>query len=206
MRPWFRTAILVLTFCLGGGARASAREPHEWPTNLDLLRAALVEAVGQLVAGLPDSAKRVAVTVPPDLAVMRSQLVRSAVVQALLQRGVVVELERPGTMAIEVSVRRMDVTITKTLRPWFVGRRWAHREAYVSLTAVFDASRGLTVGAADGEGRASDAVPVSALAWCTGPAELGLAPELPESSWTRLAEPMVVMASVAAVIYLFFTQ
>jgi len=206
MMSRLRAAVPMVVVCLLGGTAAEGRKAYEWPSNLDLLREALGDAVGGLVAGLPDSVERTAVSVQPDQTAVRAQLVRSALVQTHLKRGVVVLSDRAAGSAIEIAIRGLDVTIPATRRSWLVGPRWAIREAHVALTASLRTSYGMTVWAADSERRTSDSVPVSALPWCAGPPELGLAPEVPETPQARIAEPVLIMSSVAAVIYLFFTQ
>jgi len=200
-------AFLVAMVLVVGQSAAGARRPDEWPTNLDLLRAALAEATEKLLAAAPDSFDRVAVSVKPDTGSMsRRQFVRAAVQEALLVRRVVVLADSTDAALLEVTVRRLSVSVPATHRRWLVGRRMAHREAKVALAATLRTRAGLTVWATDAEANADDWVPVSALAWAEGPAALGLAPMVGQEFWVRIAEPILVMSSVGAVIYLFFTQ
>jgi len=198
---------LAATAAALGAARAGAREAYEYPTNFELLRGALVEATKALLATLPDSVSRAKLVVAAEApASLRAQLVGSAVGAALVERHVAVCGDCAGRSVLEARVGRMGVAVPATRRAWPLGRRWADRQAVVVLSATLRDERGLVIWTADGEGRSADRLPVSALAWAAGPGELGLAPELDESAWLRAVEPLIVMSSVGAAIYLFFTQ
>ena len=173
-----------------------------WPTNLELLHAAVREAVESLPAGLPDSVAVVAVTVEPP----EATIVRVALQDALLAHGVRVTADPTGSPRVHVSVARMQVTIADARRRWLVGARRLQRNAGVQTSAALRTGDGLTVWQVSAGAERDDWIPASALAEANGPVALGCALEAPEEPWGLLVEPVIVMSSVAAVLYLFFTK
>jgi len=169
--------------------------------NVELACGALRHAADELVVALPDSVRCVTVSVTPPSATMA----RVAVEAALMERGVTVSAA--GDVArLNVAVRRVAVTVPAIHRRLLVGGRHAERRAEAALTAHLATPGGLTVWTAEAQATGSDNVPAAALSWTDGPAAYGCSPAVPGERWMQVAEPAIVMGSVAAILYLFFTQ
>ena len=78
--------------------------------------------------------------------------------------------------------------------------------AQVELMGIVRDSSGVARATAESDAVVSDEVTVRELELAKGPADMGLDPGLPPTSWARWAEPVVITASVGVVLYLFFTK
>ena len=196
-RAWLAALLIVV-----GAESAGAANQEQWPTHLELLQGAVHDAAAGLTAGLADSVGLVAVAVHPS----EATLVHVAVQNALLARRRRVTAEMTGSPCLHVTVERLEVTIPEGRRRWLVGARRLHRRARVEVSAELQTGDGLTVWQARADAARDDWVPESTLALLEGPAAYGCAPAAPAERWVRLVEPVIVMSSVAAVLYLFFTK
>jgi hypothetical protein len=183
---------MVALLALVGSARG-----EQIGSNIEVLLAAAKSATDSILIAAPRA----------DRATIRAGgVARTAVQERLLAKGLEVVDHAGDRRVLKIVVVDAMVTILETERRWFVGPRMARRVARVELSAKLHDGTGLTVWAGDAVAEADDWVPVSALETLAGPASSGCAPALPEEGWVRVAEPALVMASVAAVLYLFFSK
>ena len=181
----------------------AAADPVVWPTNLHLLQQGLAQAATEAVAAMPDTIRRVRVSVDPA----ENTVATSSVVQALLDSGREVVVPDDSTAThLRIHVAQAAVTIPDTERMWLVGRRIAHRRADIELQTVLFRRDSIAIWTLQTQAVTEDRVPVSALPVVKGPAGLNLDPAVPDERWQRYAEPALVSGVIAAVLYLFFTK
>ena len=198
-----RAFALILGWMIATGSVNAADSSGTYRSNMAVLETAIDRAVLDLLTSLPGSLERVGLIV----AGRGSTLVRSAIAESLLVRGVSFTGSSGtfGIPTIEVRVRDFGIAVRQTGRAWLVGPRMIHREAVVLLSATVSTDS-VVSWSGDSKGESGDWIPVSAAPLAKGPAKYGLDPVLPGDPLTKVIEPAIVTGTIAAILYLFFTK
>ncbi len=129
--------------------------------------------------------------------------IRTAVVSALLERGVRVQSANVATESLElrVTLDRIDAAVTDTRRKMFFGSREVLRRVDVTLGFELSDDNAILVG--DTASAYSEVwIPEHALRANANEAELSV----PVDIAVRVAEMVVIGGAVATVLFLFFTK
>jgi hypothetical protein len=190
--------ILLAAVCLGGG----------YPTNLDLVEAAVEEACSSLAETIAQQGIDT-FTIEIEGEHPANWLVEQTIEAVLTGRGLTVTAGREGTSNSILSIRPMDLAVRygNTSRSWIFGKKRVERIAICELSSTLVDSEGTIIVSIRSGAEDSDLVPVSELDVLEGAEDWNWLSEGEISGdGGGILEPLVVTGVVASLIYLFYSS
>jgi len=188
---------------------------QEPPTNLDLLKEAVEEAV------LAATDKLFETEVPESTTVIVASgaehkanwLVEDVLLHDLVGRGL--RVRRSGktaaldTASLELSFRIIDISVgyPSQARRWGLGRVWVQREVATNLTfELVDLSSGQVKWIQDAEASRTDWFRHSRLSAVESKAHPFTRASFEKRSWARYLEPVIVSGVIGGLVYIFYSH
>jgi len=178
-------------------------------TNFELVRNAVSEACGDLVAQIDSSRLPAELRIRPTGTHEGNFLVESVLSDVLTSSGQPVTLKKDGTgPTLEFEIVDLGVRYNSVRRHAWLGSKRVEREARARIFArLISGEQGNILWSRQVESRLLDEVPQSELAQLSDRNNTEyLKAELPEKTWNKFVEPAVVTGIVIGLIVLFFAN
>jgi hypothetical protein len=212
--------ISIFAFGLGLHSTAQGEEPSKtadpgtFPTNLELLRLAVEEAIEKVCDRLPSHEPKI-ICLRRESQVPGNWLVEHAFSQSLLRRnfrvlapdtlGVQPRPACAGREILHYRVVDLDLLYPTSRRKHLFGPLLVHREARLHVFLHLDRDNGEILWTGEAQHTKGDWLPAKMLEYVEGESVPFISPQLKPDGWGRFAEPALLSAVVGGLIYLFYT-
>jgi hypothetical protein len=212
--------ISIFAFGLGFLSTAQGEGPSKianqgtFPTNLELLKLAVEEAIEEVCDRLPLHEPKI-ICLGRESEVPGNWLVEHAFSQSLLRRSFRVLVPdtlgaqpHPACTGQEILYYRvvdLDLIYLSSRRKHLFGPLLVHREARLRLLMHLGKDDGEILWTGEAQRTKEDWVPAKMLEYVEGESLPFISPQLKPDGWSRIAEPALLSAVVGGLIYLFYT-